>query len=39
VETKLASLENAESALVFSSGMEAARDPIEDRNNALEYDG
>jgi cystathionine beta-lyase/cystathionine gamma-synthase len=39
VETKPASLENAESALAFSSGMAAARDTIEDLNNALDYDG
>jgi len=39
VETKPASLENEESALVFSSGMKAARDPIEALNNAPDYDG
>ena len=36
VEVKLASLENAESALVFASGMAAAEDLIDDLNNALE---
>ena len=36
VEVKLASLENAESALVFASGMVAAEDLIDDLNNALE---